>query len=319
MQDMYGRKIEYMRISVTQKCNLKCIYCEPDCTPALKAACGILTPVEFGRVVEAASQLGIRHVRITGGEPLTRPDICEIIKNISVIPEINDISMTTNGIYLPKMAEKLRAAGLGRLNISLDSLKEDRFSYISGGGKLEAALEGIENSIKAGFTAIRINVVLIKGVNDDEIDDFIQLAADRPIDVRFIELMPIGRFGENNKGRIVLNSEIINSRPYLRKLENMEVGQPATYYSIEGFKGRIGFISPMSHKFCDRCNRIRLTCDGKIKPCLGDNGEVNILEILRKHPELLEKTIQEAIYHKPQGHSFEKGFSSSRNMNAIGG
>ncbi|HBF36785.1 MAG TPA: GTP 3',8-cyclase MoaA, partial [Firmicutes bacterium] len=274
---------------------------------------------EFEKVVRSMAMLGIHKVRITGGEPLTRADVCQIIERISTIPGIQDISMTTNGIHLDKMAEKLKTAGLSRLNISLDSLKAVKFNYVTGGGKLADTLQGIEKALELGLTPVKINTVLIKGVNDDEIDDFIHLAKDKPLEVRFIELMPIGRFGEENSDKIVYNSEIIHARPELIFCEDSLKGHPATYYKIEGYQGKVGFISPMGHKFCSSCNRIRLTCDGKIKPCLGNNGEVDITNILRQNPDLLDAAVQKTIFEKPRCHHFETSFSSIRNMNMIGG
>lgn len=319
MLDKYGRKIEYLRISVTQNCNLKCLYCRPDGSDNEACCLNYLTPPEFERIVRAMADVGIHSVRITGGEPLVRKDICEIIERIAGIEGIKDISLTTNAIHLDKMAERLKAAGLNRLNISLDSLKADRFEYITGGGRLKDTLNGIDKALELGLEPVKINTVLIKGVNDDEIDDFIDLAKDKPLEVRFIELMPIGKFGEENSDKIIYNSEIIDRRKDLVFCEDTLIGSPARYYKIDGYMGKIGFISPMSHKFCNCCNRIRLTCDGKIKPCLGNNGEVDVTDILRNTPEKLGDFIRCVIFEKPRGHNFDKGFHSQRNMNRIGG
>lgn len=319
MKDRFGREIEYLRISVTQNCNLKCIYCSPGENNCVQKCPVPLRPEEFEKIVRSMAKVGIRKVRITGGEPLTRTDVCEIIERISKIQGIEDISMTTNGINLDRMAEKLKSAGLKRLNISLDSLKKDRFEYITSGGRLESALKGIEKAMAVGLNPVKINTVLIKGVNDDEIDNFIQMTKDKPLEVRFIELMPIGRFGEQNSDKIVRNSEIINARPELVFCEDSVDGQPARYYRIEGYKGKIGFISPISHKFCSSCNRIRLTCDGKIRPCLGSNGEVDVAQVLRKDPDKLDAFIEKIIYEKPEGHNFGRDFSSTKSMNMIGG
>lgn len=318
MKDKYDREIKYLRISITQNCNLKCIYCSPEgeCEDK-KEVC--LSPDEIESVVRSMEKVGISKVRITGGEPLLRNDVCEIVERIAGVPGINDISLTTNGVNLEEKVEGLKKAGLNRLNISLDSLKEERYSYITGGGKLSKALSGIEKSLELGLNPIKINSVLIKGINDDEIDDFIELAKDKPIQVRFIELMPIGTYGEENSDKIVNNSDIIKAHPQLVYDGKSNNGQPATYYTIEGYKGKIGFISPMSHKFCSTCNRIRLTCDGKIKPCLGNNGEIDILDTLKNHPDKLDQLIQDTIFNKPRGHNFGKDFSSLRSMNRIGG
>lgn len=316
MKDSHGREIEYLRISVTNNCNLKCLYCSPG---ENKKHPDELTPEEFEIIVRNMVDLGIKKVRITGGEPLIREDICEIIKRISKIEGIEDISMTTNGIYLDGMAKKLKLAGLNRINISLDSLKADKFRRITGGGRIEDVLKGIEKAVNVGLDPVKINTVLIKGINDEEIDDFILLAKDHSLVVRFIELMPIGKYGEQNTDKIVYNSDIIRSRPQLIFCEDIMKGQPASYYSIDEYKGRIGFISPLTHKFCSSCNRIRLTSDGKIKPCLGNNGEIDITQVLRNDPGGLSAFIKKAIYNKPEGHNFGNGFSSDRNMSMIGG
>jgi len=228
-------------------------------------------------------------------------------------------SMTTNGIYLDGMAKKLKFTGLNRINISLDSFKADRFKRITGGGRFEDVLKGIEKTVDVGLKPVKINTVLIKGVNDDEIDDFILLAKHHSLEVRFIEMMPVGRYGEQNIDKIVCNSDIINSRPQLIFSEDIMKGQPVNYYKIDGYKGKIGFISPLTHKFCGCCNRIRLISDGIIKPCLGNNREVDIIEVLRKNPSGLGALIQKAIYNKPEGHNFGSSFSSIRNMSMTGG
>lgn len=319
MKDRLGREIEYLRVSVTHNCNLKCIYCAPHENSCIPNAPEALTSAEIEAIVRSTVKAGIRKVRITGGEPLVRPDVCEIIQLISRIEGIEDISITTNGINLDELAVDLKKAGLKRLNVSLDSLNHDKFSYITGKGKLEDVLRGIQKALSLGLNPVKINTVLIKGVNDNEIDDFIRLAKDSPLEVRFIELMPIGKFGEENSDKAVFNSNIIEAWPELVFLEDSLTGQPTTYYTIAGYKGKIGFISPISHKFCDRCNRIRLTCDGKIRPCLGNNGEVDVIDVLRQTPKLLDGFIRQCIFEKPEGHHFENSFSSVRNMSMIGG
>jgi GTP 3',8-cyclase len=321
MKDKFGREIEYLRISITQNCNLKCIYCASSSSgqkPASECDTG-LTPLEIRTVTGAMAGLGIKKVRITGGEPLMRADIGEIIRGISGIKGIEDISVTTNGVYLNEMAKELKKAGLKRINISLDSLREERFRFITGGGSLRMVLDGIGKALEYGMIPVKINTVLVKGINDDEIDDFIRLAKERPVEVRFIELMPIGRFGEQNGEKIVFNQDIISSHPELVKCEDQAKSGVAKYYKVDGYQGKIGFISPISHKFCHCCNRIRLTCDGRIKPCLGDNGEVSVLDVLRNNPSKLGEFIERVIYEKPAGHNFDDGYRSERTMNTIGG
>jgi len=316
MIDQFGRKIEYLRISVTQKCNMNCIYCNPE--GECETLCDSLSIMDFKRIVQSMAKCGIKKIRITGGEPLLRNDLCELVQTLSQIDGIDDISATTNGIRLKEMAEPLKKAGLKRVNISLDSLNEEKFKYITGGGKLSVVLEGIASAVKAGLFPIKINIVVMKGVNDEEINAFINLAKDNPIEVRFIELMPIGDFGEKNKEKVVFNSSIIRTHPQLISMESTSSG-PASMYTIEGFKGLIGFISPMSHQFCHLCNRIRLTCDGKIRPCLGQNGEKDLIPVLRNHPENLDEFIRTAILEKPKGHHFGEEYKSTRSMNKIGG
>lgn len=319
MKDSYGREIEYLRISVTKQCNMKCLYCQPESSDCSSINCESLSPEDFHRIVSIMAGLGIRKVRLTGGEPLVRSDIVEIIRNISGINGIIDISMTTNGIKLADMAEELKAAGLMRVNISLDSLQPKKFQEITGSSRFTDVTNGIRKAFETGLWPVRINTVLIRGINDNEIDDFIEFARDLPVDVRFIELMPFGKFGEDNRHRIIYGSKIVAARPQLIHIDHTDPSLPSDYYRIEGYKGRIGFISPISHKFCGNCNRIRLTCDGKLKPCLGSNAEIDLLQALQSGGPELEELITTAIYQKPAGHNFYCGPRSDRNMNEIGG
>ena len=317
MIDRLGRNIQYARLSLTQRCNLKCVYCNPDgerCPQNTE-----LSVEDWLRIVDALVHLGVRKIRLTGGEPLVRKDLEEIIHGIAQFPQIQDLCMTTNAQHLPGRVELLKRAGLGRLNISIDSLQPERFRAITGGGRIEDVLESIDLAIALRLLPIKLNTVVVRGQNDDEIDDFIALTRERPIEVRFIELMPIGRLGQDARMRIP-NDELIAQRPYLKPLEPVYESQPSRDYGIDGHKGKVGFISPISHQFCDRCNRIRITSDGKFKPCLGDNGEVSLMHALKSGDDaLLYRTLYDAIYNKPQGHHFGEGFTSARNMNRIGG
>ncbi|QSX07780.1 GTP 3',8-cyclase MoaA [Alkalibacter rhizosphaerae] len=319
MIDRCGRTITYLRISVTEKCNLKCMYCDPDGENCVQEAEATLSPEKIEAIVRSMAKIGIKKVRITGGEPLVRRDICDIVARVASVEGIEDVSMTTNGINLKRYAKQLKEAGLGRLNISMDSLKEDRFAMITGGGRLNKVLEGIDAALEAGLVPVKINTVLVRGINDDEIDDFIALTKDRPLECRFIELMPIGPYGEENGDKVIPSSEIIDARPDLVYLKKSDKGAPAEYYRMKGHLGKVGFISPMSHKFCNDCNRIRLTSDGKIRPCLGNNGEVDLMEVLDHYPEKLDEFIKNIIYNKPEGHHFGEDYTSSRHMNRIGG
>lgn len=315
MLDQFGRQIDYLRVSVTERCNLRCTYCraeEGDCPKERE-----LTADEFTRIVSVFADLGIKKVRLTGGEPLLRKDIMKIIKNISVIEGIRDLSMTTNAQQLNGRARLLKAAGLDRVNISMDSLKPDRFKAICG-GNLDLVLKGIEESMEAGLTPVKINVVLVKGRNDDEVDDFIELTRNRPLDVRFIELMPLGELGRHGSLR-VNNTDLISARPHLKPLAPRYASQPSRDYQVEGYQGRVGFISPHSQKFCHSCNRVRLMSDGNLRMCLGDNSELSLLEALYSGEEALKQLIAGAIYNKPAQHEFDRPFIPNKNMSKIGG
>ena len=323
MRDSCGRNIDYLRISVTDRCNLHCIYCSTGLTEVFPPGSPAddpryLSAAEIGRVTAAMAGLGIRKVRLTGGEPLLRPDLAQIIAAVAQVPGIADIAMTSNGIGLAERAQPLKAAGLQRVNISLDSLDNGKFATITGGGKLAPVLKGIKAAVAAGLEPVKINVVLMKGINDDEIDQFIELTRENPVEVRFIELMPIGRFGGDHPERLLSNTAILDCRPWLKELSG-DPNQTARRYAVPGYRGRIGLISPISRQFCTGCNRIRLTCDGKLKPCLGDNAELDIAAALRHESDRLAGLIRKAILEKPAGHHFERGFASKRSMAAIGG
>ncbi|MFZ3069726.1 MAG: GTP 3',8-cyclase MoaA [Anaerolineaceae bacterium] len=315
MIDQYGRDIIYLRLSVTERCTLRCTYCRVEEGLCPKAE--ELTAEDFSRIVRVFAELGIKKVRITGGEPLLRKDILDIIRRIAAVKGIEDISMTTNAQRLPGNALALKQAGLRRLNISLDSLNAETFREMTG-GELGLVLSGIDEAIEAGLLPVKVNMVVVQGVNDSEIDDFIALTRDRPIDVRFIELMPIGDLGRNERRRIS-NDALIQARPYLKPLPARYIGQPSTDYRVEGHVGRVGFISPISHKFCANCNRIRLMSDGKLRPCLGVDSEISLLEALQQGDDALLETIREVIFYKPVGHAFESCSYSDRNMSRIGG
>jgi len=315
MRDGFGRNIDYLRLSVTERCNLHCAYCraaEGDCPKARE-----LSTDQFTSIVKVFAKLGIRKVRLTGGEPLLRKDILQIVQNIAAIDGINELSMTTNAQQLDGRAVILKQAGLDRINISMDSLRPERFKEMCG-GDLGLVLKGIEESIAAGLTPVKINVVLIHGKNDDEVDDFIELTRIYPVDVRFIELMPMGRLGQD-KSLQVNNTELINARPHLKPLAPRYPSQPSRDYKVDGYLGRVGFISPHSQKFCHLCNRVRLMSDGKLRLCLGDNTEISILDALQIGEGALEEVIRDAILIKPLQHHFEETFVPNKNMSKIGG
>lgn len=317
MKDCWGRQINYLRISVTERCQLKCIYCgigDNNCKKHKE-----LSVNDLERIVKVMANMGIKKVRLTGGEPLVREDIVDIVERISSISRIKELTMTTNAQLLKEKVSSLKKAGLSSINISLDSLSSEKYKGISGGGEISHVLESIEKVIEEGILPIKINVVLVRGKNDDEIDNFIELTRNHPIDVRFIELMPVGRLGEDYNMRIP-SSEILETRPQLVKVEPIYQGQPSVDYKIENYQGRVGLISPMSHNFCDSCNRIRLLNDGVLRPCLGNNLEVSIRDALdSKDDILLKKMIESAIWLKPREHEFNSKFHSMKGMINIGG
>lgn len=316
MNDQYGRKIEYLRLSLTERCTLKCTYCRAG--EGLCPKKDELSADEFLRIVRAMAAVGIRKVRLTGGEPMLRRDLIEIISGIRAVDGIEEITMTTNAQHLPGQSAALKQAGLDRLNISLDSLKPERYKEITGGGSLEKVLTGINEALSAGFIPIKLNAVLLRGVNDDEADDFITLTKDRPIHVRFIEWMPLG--ASDQADLRVTGDDLLQTRPYLVPVAPLYKGQPSRDYYVPGYAGRVGFIDPVSHRFCADCNRVRITSDGTLRPCLGDNLEFPLGDALASGDDRqLEDAIRSAILRKPENHSFCRTFQTERTMNRIGG
>jgi cyclic pyranopterin phosphate synthase len=319
MLDRFGRNIDYLRVSLTDRCNLRCIYCMPE--KGVEKLCheDILRFEEVVKIVSAFSKLGIRKVRYTGGEPLILKDIEKIIYETSRLSGIEDISVTTNGMLLADMVPSLKEAGLKRVNISLDTLKEDRYSRITRGGSIKKVFDAIERCIAYGITPVKINVVVIKGINDDELGDFIKLTKDMPIEVRFIELMPIGEGRRYFPEGHMSSEEILSTHQGLFLVPTNE-HKTAELYKLKNAKGTVGLISPVSCKFCSSCNKIRLTSVGTIKPCLHSSEEISIREYV--HNEIgLMYAIKRAIYGKPAEHHMDdEGVSrSTRDMYQIGG
>jgi cyclic pyranopterin phosphate synthase len=314
MKDQYSREISYLRLSVTERCTLRCVYCRSDEGLCPKAE--ELSALQLVEITKACAELGITKVRITGGEPLLRRDLTEIIAGIKAIDSIVDISLTTNAQDLKAQAQQLKDAGLNRLNISMDSLKPARFQALTGGNLLKV-LEGIDAALKVGLTPVKVNCVLMKDVNDDEIDDFIILTRDKPIEVRFIEYMPIG---ESGAGKVRINNQdILAKRPELKPVQPRYAGQPSKDYRIEGYMGRVGLISPISHRFCEDCNRIRVMSDGTLRACLGEENEVSLKPVMDKGHEAIRALIESTIFNKPRGHKFGCVPLTERNMSRIGG
>ena len=314
MKDNFSREIDYLRISVTDLCNLRCFYCMGEKGVQKISHEQIITPERIKEIVEACAKLGIKKVRLTGGEPLVRKGIIDIIKLIREVKEIEEICLTTNAINLKTMAIDLKEAGLDRLNISLDSLDETKFKFLTRGGNLNDVIEGILEAQKVGFKNIKINTVLIGGFNDDEIEKFLGFSQKYSVIVRFIELMPIGESAHFSKEKFISNQIVLSKLNNLELIYNDGV---SSYYGIDG-KAYIGLISPLSHKFCSTCSRLRLTSDGKIKPCLHSQTEFDLSNL---HGNELLNKIKESILAKPKEHYLnEKGQSDSlRGMNKIGG
>lgn len=316
MIDSFGRVIDYLRLSLTERCTLRCAYCRVD--EGLCPKSQELNTEEFILLAEACVELGIQRIRLTGGEPLLRKDLPQIVRGIAALPGLNDLSITTNAQMLAELAGDLKTAGLMRLNISMDSLDENLFAKLTGGGSLQKVLDGIQAAIAAGFDPIKINAVLMKGINDHEVDDFIALTVKHKVDVRFIEYMPIGSGNGSNKLRLN-NQELIAERPWLKPLPPRFHSQPSSDYTFEGALGRVGFISPISHRFCSDCNRIRIMSDGTLRTCLGRDAEISLREALTEGKDALKKVIKEAVFEKPERHCFDQVALEKRNMSRIGG
>lgn len=311
MKDKTGREISYLRISVTKKCNLNCSYCGNKKVSHVNE----LTVEEIKILTEVFSSLGINKIRLTGGEPLEREDICEIAETVKSVKGIESLYITTNGIRLEEKAEALKRAGVDGVNISLDTLDRDMFYSLTGVDALGDVLKGFHKAFETGFERVRVNTVLIRGKNDAEAEKLIALAKDYKTDVRFIELMPFSKQGENRE-LVIKTAELLEKFPFLEPCKENEEGA-AKYYSAQGFCGRVGFISPRSEKFCSSCNRIRLLADGRIKPCLGSNITYDIREFISDR-KLLEEKIREAVFNKPVSHHFENG-DNFRGLNLTGG
>ena len=318
MIDQHGRNIEYLRLSVTERCDLNCVYCrEKGVCNSVKGSARELTPDEVRAAMREMAALGVKKVRLTGGEPLLRSDIAGLIAAVNGENGLYDLCMTTNAQRLSQYAKPLKAAGLMRVNISLDSLKPEKYRELTRGGDINNVLHGIDAAVSAGLSPIKLNVVTVKGQNDCEIDDFIEFTRDNPVDVRFIELMPIGRFGQDESHR-VYNSDILRAHPELEPVKKRCKSQPSEDYRIAGYLGRVGFISPLSHRFCEDCNRVRLTSDLKLIPCLGSELEIDLRPVIND-AAALRSLIESGIFNKPGGHHFNERGKDGRGMDRIGG
>ena len=325
--DRFGRQITYLRISVTDRCNFRCVYCMPlEGVPWLPPS-SIMKYEEIADVVRVAAKQGIREVRLTGGEPLVRKDLPELVRMIAGTEGIEDVSLTTNGILLEQMAGALAKAGLKRVNISLDTLDSEKFARITRCGSLSRVWDGIRAAEKAGLKPIKINVVAMRGINDDELPALASLSLEHPWHIRFIEIMPILNqepcgpgFPLPEQAYLSIQEMLEILSPFGLQPEESTVGSgPASEYRLAGAAGKVGFISPIGKKFCDQCNRLRLTSDGYLRPCLLKDGEVNILTAMRAGQPILP-LLEKAVDLKPEGHDLEiDDYPNGRCMRQIGG
>ena len=324
--DRFDRKITYLRISVTDRCDLRCIYCMSDDMQFVPRT-QLLTLEEIIRVGKSFVDLGVNKIRITGGEPLTRRNILKVFEELGQLDGLDDLTITTNATQLTQYARALYDAGVTRVNISLDTLRPERFSKITRVGKLGKTLSGIDAALAAGFQKIKINTVVLKHMNHDEVTDLVEFARNRGIDISFIEEMPLGTVNDHFRAETYYSSDEIlaDLRQHYEIIATTEKsGGPARYYRMPDSETRIGFISPHSHNFCDTCNRVRLTAEGRLLLCLGQEHSKDLRRVVRAHPgddEALHKAIVQSMQIKPRGHKFDLNTQEVilRHMNVTGG
>lgn len=326
LTDRFGRTVDYLRLSVTDRCDFRCVYCMAEEMTFLPRA-EVLTLEELQRVAAAFVALGVRRIRLTGGEPLVRRGIEQLAAGISALPGLDELTLTTNGARLRQFAWPLRDAGVRRLNISLDSLDPQRFASLTRTGKLADVLDGIQAAREAGFQRIRLNSVILRGRNDDEVPALVEFALRNDCDIAFIEEMPLGQITEHGRGEVFVSSaelrELIAARFELLPATDVTAG-PSRYWRVAGSKRRIGFISPHSHNFCHLCNRVRVTVEGRLLLCLGNEHSVDLKPLLREFPDddqPLREAIVAAMEIKPERHHFshEPEEQLVRFMNMTGG
>jgi cyclic pyranopterin phosphate synthase len=323
--DSFSRRIDYLRISVTDRCNLRCLYCMPSHGVQTIPREEILHYEEIHRLIDIAARMGVRKVRITGGEPLVRSGIVSFVASLSQIPNLEDITLTTNGTLLEAFAQPLREAGLRRVNISLDTLDSKKYAHITRGDELDQVWRGIHQALEAGLSPLKINMVVIRGLNDQEVEEFARLTLKEPINLRFIEFMPIGAPGFWRPERVVKVEEIKSRLSHLGHLEPTKIrgDGPARYFYLPGAHGTVGFIGAFSDHFCSSCNRMRITCDGRLRPCLFSEAEIDLRGPLRRgcSDEKLVSLFLQANRKKPRSHSLSKrpGRLWRRPMSEIGG
>ncbi|HXI03154.1 MAG TPA: GTP 3',8-cyclase MoaA, partial [Candidatus Saccharimonadales bacterium] len=325
LDDRFGRRIHYLRISVTDRCNLRCVYCIPNDMEWLRKG-EILSYEEIARLARIFTGAGVRRIRLTGGEPLVRSGIERLVRALGSLPELEDLALSTNGILLAAHAESLREAGLRRVNVSMDSLDAGKFAAITQGGDLGKVLEGIDAALAAGLRPVKINVVAARGFNDSEAADFARLTLDRDVVVRFIEIMPLGDSREFQADRFVSADEIIERIREVGPLDpcdDVTGSGPARYFRMRGGRGTIGFITPMSHTFCETCNRVRLTAAGQLRLCLFGDDEIDLRTPLRAGADdhELERLIRFGMTVKPESHHLQHGMAGCglRALSQVGG
>lgn len=321
--DPYGRRIEYVRLSVTDRCDLRCQYCMPEGFKDFEEPADWLTFEEIERVIRAFTELGTQRIRITGGEPLVRKNIHKLLAKLSGLPGLDDLSLSTNATRLNKQAQQLKDAGVARINVSLDTLRADRFKEITH-GKLEKVIDGLMAAKQAGFHPIKINMVVMKGINDDEVEDMVNFCLEHDFTLRFIETMPVGNTGRSASDNFISLAEIKQRLEQRFELVPGIVagGGPARYMRVKNTELRIGFITPMSQHFCETCNRIRLSVDGTLYLCLGQDDKYELRPLLRQgiSDEELKQHIHKALALKPEKHEFsEKPEKVVRFMSMTGG
>lgn len=323
LRDQYGRSIEYLRISITDRCNFRCMYCMPAEGLQWLPRKDLLTYEEITEIVRQLSPLGLRRLRITGGEPTIRPDLVELVRMLKAIPGIEDIALSTNGVKLPELAGPLRKAGLDRINMSADSLQPDRIAKIARRNLGSDPIVGAQAAQDAGLGPIKINVVVMKGINDDEVEEFARLTLTRPWYVRFIELMPVGEMQHLTWEHVVPSDEILARLGRVAELRpitpSVRGNGPAAYYQFAGGAGAVGVITPMTHTYCGSCNRVRLTADGRLRTCLFGDHEVDLRTPLRGG-ERLEPFFVKALEEKPKEHQLlQMQVGGLRALSQVGG
>jgi cyclic pyranopterin phosphate synthase len=307
--DQFGRQVDYIRLSITDRCDFRCVYCMAEDMTFLPRD-EVLSLEECARLIKVFVRLGVTKVRITGGEPLVRKNALWLFKEIGNLTGLNELVLTTNGSQLNTQAQALKNAGVKRINISIDSLKPEKFKQITRTGRLEKVLDGLQASIHAGFEGIKMNTVLMRGQNDDETTDLVQFAIDNKIDISFIEEMPLGEVDHTRESTFVSNADTLKllQSKYLLAPSTHNSGGPARYWQVSGTQTKIGFISPHSHNFCESCNRVRITCKGELYLCLGQEDKVDLMPLLRENPNddgPLIQAILDSMRIKPKGHDFD--------------